>query len=137
MSNLIHDFPLNKVQGFNWTQKGVRIDGYEDSREQLDALIEIFNRAEGNVIRMDRPAGTPTYTDLTADQRNIRYCTFSSIDLISGWYALKDIKYQANQKGFIDHYPWRITLYYIGTESGYQQYYELTTFADVTNDWSI
>ena len=137
MSDMIHDFPLNKVQGFNWSHKDVRIDGYEDSREQLDALREIFNRAEGNVIRMNRPAGTPSYTDLTADQRNIRYCTFDTVDLISGWYALKKIVYDANKKGFINHYPWRISLYYIGTASGYQQYYELETFANVTNDWSI
>lgn len=137
MSNLIHDFPLNRVQGFAWTHNDVRIDGYEDSREQLDALREIFNRAEGNVIKKNRPAGTPAYTDLTADQRNIRYCTFDTIELISGWYALKSINYLANKKGFVDHYPWRISLYYIGTASGYQQYYELTDFAIVSNDWSL
>ena len=136
MTDYIHDFPLNEVTVFNWSPKDVRLDGYESDREQLQALIELFARSDGNVIRHPRLGGQAKYTDLTGDQRNIRYCNFSTIELVSGWYALNFIRY-APEKAKLNYYPFRLSLFFIGTASGNQQYYELETITDITNDWSI
>jgi len=136
MTNLIHDFPLNAVTGYVFSRKEVRIDGYETDKSQLTALIEMFSRAAYNVLYKERPAGSSYVMDLTADQRNLMFCIFDTEELITGWYGLKTINYSPMQ-GRIDHFPFRITLFYVGTLTGYQSWYELQNIEQLTNDWSI
>lgn len=136
MADLIHDFPLNSVGGARFTNKEVRIDGYETDKAQLTALLELFARAEYNVLYKKRPSGPAHIVDLTSDQRNIRLCTFSTEKLITGWYALKSISYAPHQS-WTGHYPWKITLLKIGTVAGHQRYYRVTDLGLVTNDWGI
>ena len=136
MSNLIHDFPLNLVSGYSFTRKEVKIDGHETDKGKLIALMEMFSRAAHNVLYKERPSGPSYIMDLTSDQRNMRICNFDTEELITGWYALKSISYSP-KSGKIGHYPYRITLLYIGTLAGYQQWYALQTLESVTNDWGI
>ncbi len=136
MPNLIHDISLHVVNGYTFTQKEVRIDGYEITKANLIALIELFSRAQYNVIYKERPSGPPFIMDLTSDQRNLRLCNFDTEELLTGWYALKSISYSPMQ-GRIDHFPFRITLLYVGTLAGYQQWYALEDLGTITNDWSI
>lgn len=136
MSNLIHDFALNVVTGHQWTNKEVRIEGYETDKSKLMQLKEMFARAEWNVIYKERTGGPSFILDLTGDQRNLRVCNFSTEELITGWYALKSFTYSPRQDR-LGHFPYRITLLYIGTMAGYQRYYEVQNIESVTNDWGI
>jgi len=136
MANLIHDIPLNSVDGFTFTQKQVRLDGYETDKAQLIALKELFARAEHNVLYKERPGGQSIIVDLTSDQRNKRVCSFSTAELLTGWYALKSFRYLPRQAR-LNYFPYRLTLLYIGTMAGYQRYYEVQNIGSVTNDWGI
>jgi len=136
MSNLIHDFPLHSVTGYTFTRKEVKIEGYETEKAKLVSLIEMFSRAEYNVLYKERPSGPATILDLTSDQRNLKVCNFDTEELITGWYALKSISY-APMKGRVTHYPYRISLLYLGTTAGYQRWYEMKTIGTITNDWGI
>lgn len=136
MSNLIHDFPLNSVTGYTFARKEVRIEGYESEKVKLVSLLEMFTRAEHNILYKERPSGPPTIIDLTSDQRNIRFCSFDTEELITGWYALKSISY-VPEKGKVTYFPFRIVLLYLGTLTGYQTWYELQDIETVTNDWGI
>ena len=85
MANLIHDLTLNSVQRFRFTQKEVRLEGYETDKAQLMALIELFSRAGGNIRYKERPSGPATVIDITSDQRNIVACNFDTDELIVKW----------------------------------------------------
>lgn len=136
MTDYIHDFPLNSVGRFRYTNKEVRIEGYETDKGQLTALLELFARAEYNVLYKQRPSGPPYIVDLTADQRNLRACSFSTDELISGWYALKSISYSPRQ-GRLAHYPYQMTLINIGTIAGQQRWFALQDMTTLSNDWGI
>ncbi|MHA2022045.1 MAG: hypothetical protein ACTSWQ_00105 [Candidatus Thorarchaeota archaeon] len=136
MTNMIHDFALNAVQGYSFSRKEARIEGYETTKENLMSLVELFGRAEWNVIFKQRPAGQSYIMDLTNDQRNIVYCDFDTEELISGWYALKSFAY-IPRAGRINFFPYRISLIFIGTMANYQQFYGIVDMETVSNDWSI
>lgn len=136
MSNSIHDFPLHIVTGYQWTNKEVRIEGHEIEKSKIIQLKEMFARAEWNVIYKERPGGPPFILDVTGDQRNMRFCSFDTEELFTGWYALKSFNYSP-RKGKIDFFPYRITLLYIGTETGYQRWFAIENLGTVTNDWGI
>lgn len=136
MVNKIHDFEPHSIQDHLFTRKSVRLDGYETDADQRTALMEMFGRAEFNIVQKERLGG-PHYTiDLTSDQRNIVYCSFDDDELISGWYALKSFTYLPVQAK-LNFHPYRITMVFIGTYAMYQQFYGVTDQETVSNDWSI
>ena len=136
MTDYIHDFPLNVVTGYTFTRKEVKVEGYETLKRQIEELSELFSHAAYNVLYKERPSSTPFILDLTSDQRNIVRCIFSTEELKTAWYALKSFSYSPIA-GRVTHYPFHVTLYFIGTSAAYQRDYELKDLESVTNDWNI
>jgi hypothetical protein len=136
MANLIHDFSLHSVGNFSFGRRAVRLDGYETDRASLTALAEMFDKAEWNVLYKERMSGRAQIIDLTPEQKNIRFCSFDTSELVSGWYALKAFSYHPRQAR-LDYHPYRLQLYYIGTDLAQQEWYEIADFLVVSNDWGI
>ena len=136
MTDSIHDIPLNLVSGFKFTHKEVKIEGYETLKSRIEELNELFSHASYNVIYKERPSGTPFILDLTSDQRNIVRCIFITEEMKTAWYALRSFSYSPIA-GRVTHYPFRVTLYFIGTSGAYQRAYELEDLEAPDNDWNI
>ena len=100
------------------------------------SLFEMFKRAGDNVIFKSRPSGPTMVLDLTVDQRNLRLCSFDTTELLTGWYAIKSIHYRP-EKAKLNYYPFRLSLYYMGSVSGHQEWYKTAYYATLTNDWGI
>ena len=136
MVNQIHDFEMNSVGGYMLSHKEARLEGYETDFAKFMSLFEMFKRAGDNVIFKPRPSGSAMVQDLTSDQRNIRLCSFDTTELATGWSALKSIHYRP-EKAKLNYYPYRISMYYIGTLSGNQTWYNVSNLIVETNDWGL
>lgn len=113
----------------------VTLGGIADNINTIYALKELCRFAPGNVVVRRVIGGEEMAIDLTEDQRNIVFCTFTTDRLLSGFYLLMGFEYSP-RSGYVTSYPFRLRMYFLGTDIFYLRAF-FRWAKSLTNDWGI
>ena len=112
----------------------VTLGGVLDTYNKLAALKEMFRFAPDNTVIRRVIGGERMAIDLTENQRNIVFCTFTTDKLLSGFYLLRSFEYLP--KPGYSGYPFRLRMFFLGTDRFY--FYAFINWAHaLSNDWEI
>lgn len=134
LADQIGPVTLDNVQDATYSKniRNVSLRGFFDSRVKWNQLNELFALSEQAVVNQ-KLGGRYVYVDLTEGERNVQYCLFDHDKALDGWYVLKAHRYDSTQ--FNVHWPWAISLFFLGTDAIRQRGYALQNLEDLTNDW--
>lgn len=128
---------LDGVRSINETDLGVEIDGWMNTKAELETLRELFKNAPRGGALLDMNGGIARWQDFTDCRLFTQYCSFtSSHDLEDGWYALLGFRRGRSQKGAM--WDFRLRLYFLGTDPmTFTGGLLVRGIAVMTNDWSF
>ncbi len=121
-----------EMGGYSMRDRALSLQGYFASRVLWNQLNEMFALSKQAIINQ-LMGGRYIYNDLTEAERNVQYCLFDSDRALNGFYVLRGFGFSATQMP--THYPWRATLFFIGTNSIRQRGYAFLNMEDKANDW--
>ena len=126
---------------FNRRGYDVALAGYVDTSDEFNQMRELFAKAEYGTSVHAVPGERPYGEDLTADEVNTVYCTWThgtSGKVQNGWYLLRPgYSFVEDDSPEGHSYVYRIRLFFLGMDSYYQAGYELVDLEALDSDWTI
>lgn len=138
MTDKIDNITFQGIRAYNRSDYSVTINGWTNSEDTYNQLRELFALASTSAKIRTVRGRKPLAIDHTEDSVLTVYCQFSSqaiMHLKTGWYLLLNFKEGAQSK--TPRWLFTLTLHYIGTTTGYQEYLQASDLESLSNDWNI
>jgi hypothetical protein len=133
MTSYIGDITLTYFNVYSRSHRDITLAGFFETATERNRLAEMCSTSHNAVI-LPILGGGIIGQDNSINKLLITYCQFDEDQYFDGYYIILSWNYSP-EAGWPNHYPWSLSMSYLGSGATLYEGFDIGVLLDVTNDW--